>query len=138
MQTEPKKRPHTKAKSASSESAQSEEKSGLPSSPSGPIESGSFPSDGPETTKSSSTEAAGLPQTAEEFDRRFDEGESIFDLGVSKTGWTRPGLEVRRFNIDLPVHFIEKLDRAAQIRGITRQSLVKTWLYDRLQEETKR
>ena len=110
----------------------------MPSSPSGPIESGSFPSDGPETTKSSSTEAAGLPQTAEEFDRRFDEGESIFDLGVSKTGWTRPGLEVRRFNIDLPVHFIEKLDRAAQIRGITRQSLVKTWLYDRLQEETKR
>ena len=31
--------------------------------------------------------------TAEEFERRFDDGESVFDLGVSKTGWHRPGLD---------------------------------------------
>ena len=75
------------------------------------------------------------PLTAEEFDRRFDEGESIFELGMDPSTVRRPGLEPHRFNVEVPAHFIQKLDRAARIRGVTRQSLVKMWLYDRLQQE---
>ncbi len=75
--------------------------------------------------------------TAEEFDRRFDEGESVFDLGFKKTGWTRPGLAPKRFNVDVPAHMLEKLDNAAQLRGVTRQALAKTWLFDQLVQEGK-
>jgi hypothetical protein len=78
-----------------------------------------------------------VPITAEEADRRFDEGESVFELGFSKTGWTRPGLAPKRFNVVVPAHMLQKLDDAAQLRGVTRQALVKTWLYDRLVQEQK-
>ena len=78
-----------------------------------------------------------LPLSAEEADRRFDEGESVFDLGVSKEGWTRPGLVSKRFNVDVPAYLLEKLDDAALLRGVTRQALVKTWLYDRLIQESR-
>ena len=45
---------------------------------------------------------------------------------------TRPGLEIKRVNVDLPNHFFrEALDHEAALRGITRQSLIKVWLYDR-------
>jgi hypothetical protein len=78
-------------------------------------------------------------KTAEEFDRRFDDGEDIFDLTeVEAESIQRPGLESQRINLDLPLHFLEKLDRAAELRGLTRQSLIKNWLYDRLQNERGR
>lgn len=86
----------------------------------------------------SSTEAVKRALTAEEFDRRFDEGESIFDLGVSKTGWRRPGLEPKPLNVEVPAHFVEKLAGAAQIRGVTPEALVRIWLYERLQQEADR
>ena len=71
--------------------------------------------------------------TTEEFDRRFDEGEDIFDLvEIRSEDISRPGLETRRINIDLPIDFLVELDREAARRGITRQSLIKVWLYDHL------
>ena len=78
-------------------------------------------------------------KTAQEFDRRFDEGEDIFDLAdIDEESIRRPGLESQRINLDLPRHFLERLDREAEIRGITRQSLIKTWLFDRLEDSEQR
>jgi len=71
-------------------------------------------------------------KTVEEFDRRFDEGESIFEL-AEVTSVSRPNLEVQRVNVDFPKHFLLKLDREAELRGVSRQALIKTWLYERLQ-----
>lgn len=74
--------------------------------------------------------------SAEELDRKFDDGEDVskyFDWENAK----RPGLEIKRVNVDLPNHFLEKLDREAALRGITRQSLIKVWLYDRLEAAKK-
>jgi hypothetical protein len=72
-------------------------------------------------------------KTAQEFDRRFDEGEDVFDLAdIDEGSIRRPGMESQRINLDLPRHFLEKLDREAEVRGITRQSLIKAWLFDRL------
>ena len=69
--------------------------------------------------------------TAEELDRRFDEGEDISRyLDWSKA--TRPGLEQRRVNVDLPVWMISSLDKEAKRIGVTRQSIVKMWLSDRI------
>jgi predicted DNA binding CopG/RHH family protein len=75
-------------------------------------------------------------KTAEEFDRRFDEGEDIFDLAdIKPEDIKRPGLAYQRINIDVPAPMLERLDSQAAIRGITRQSLIKTWLYERLTTE---
>jgi len=32
---------------------------------------------------------------------------------------------------------LQKLDDAAELRGVTRQALVKTWLFDRLVQEQR-
>ena len=47
----------------------------------------------------------------------------------------RPGLEQRRVNVDLPVWMIGTLDREAERVGVTRQSIVKIWLAERIQAE---
>src|SRR5271166_386963 len=77
-----------------------------------------------------------LPKTAEELDRRFDAGEELESLGFDLSKATRPGLESKRINIDLPGEFLEALDKEAARRGITRQSLIKVWLYERLHSES--
>jgi hypothetical protein len=70
--------------------------------------------------------------TAEQLDRLVDEGKEdvlqYFDLDNARRG----GAGTKRINIDLPNDFLTQLDREATRRGITRQSLIKVWLYDRL------
>jgi hypothetical protein len=137
MQRQRKRKQHTKPKSASFESAGSATESGLQSLPTAEKTSGSSQSDEHTLTKNDNIEPSNPALTAEEFDRRFDEGEDVFSLGFSRTGWSRPDLESKRFNVDLPAHMLRKLDDAALVRGITRQALVKTWLFDRLVQENK-
>lgn len=75
--------------------------------------------------------------SAKELDRRFDAGEDIsryFDWGSAQ----RPGLEQRRVNVDLPAWMIGSLDREAKRVGVTRQSIVKVWLAERLKAESGR
>jgi hypothetical protein len=69
---------------------------------------------------------------ASEFDRMFDDGEDISHLIDWKNG-RRPGLEARRVNVDFPNWMVEALDREARKRGVTRQSLIKLWLADKLE-----
>jgi hypothetical protein len=72
--------------------------------------------------------------TTEEFDRRFDRGEDVSAfLDWSKE--RRPGLEPRRVNVDLPEWMISELDKQAALIGVTRQSIMKVWLSDRIKEE---
>lgn len=69
---------------------------------------------------------------ASEFDRMFDDGEDISHLIDWKNG-RRPGLEARRVNVDFPNWMVEALDKEARKRGVTRQSLIKLWLADKLE-----
>jgi hypothetical protein len=72
--------------------------------------------------------------TAEELDRRFDEGEDIGEfLDCDKA--TRPGLVPRRVNVDLPSWMISELDKQASLIGVTRQSIIKVWLSERIKTE---
>jgi hypothetical protein len=69
---------------------------------------------------------------AEEFDQAFDRGEDVssaLDLAAAQ----RPGLEQRRVNVDFPVWMIESLDREARRLGVTRQSVIKVWIAERLE-----
>ena len=69
--------------------------------------------------------------STEEFDRRFDDGESIVDYLDLSTA-RRPGRESTRVNVDMPQAMIRRLDEHAKKRGVTRQALIKMWLADRL------
>lgn len=69
--------------------------------------------------------------SAEEFERRFDDGEDMGDY-IDWNSVRRPNLEIKRVNVDFPQWMIAGLDREAKRRGVTRQALIKMWLADRL------
>ena len=69
--------------------------------------------------------------TTEEFDERFDAGEDVTSV-LDLPGARRPGLEQRRVNVDFPSWMIESLDREARRLGVTRQSVIKIWIAERL------
>ena len=68
---------------------------------------------------------------AEEFDRLFDEGVDITEH-LDLTNASRPGRQSKRVNVDFPAWMVESLDREARRLGVTRQSIIKIWIADRL------
>ena len=71
---------------------------------------------------------------ANEFDQKFDAGveDIIDDLDMSTA--TRPNREQKRVNVDFPVWMVESLDREASRLGVTRQSIIKVWIAERLEK----
>ena len=68
---------------------------------------------------------------AKTFDRKFDSGGKVVDqLDLSKA--RRIGTEAKRVNVDFPAWMVDSLDREARRLGVTRQSLIKLWLADKL------
>ena len=70
--------------------------------------------------------------SAEEFDRRFDDGEDItpyLDLSTAR----RINQEAKRVNVDFPSWMVDALDKEAAKIGITRQALIKTVINSHLQ-----
>lgn len=66
------------------------------------------------------------------FDQQFDKGIDItgsLDLSKAK----RVLQEQKRVNVDFPTWMIESLDREARKLGVTRQSIIKVWLAERLE-----
>lgn len=71
---------------------------------------------------------------AEVFDKKFDDNAvdiiDALDLSTIK----RPNQVQRRVNVDFPAWMIESLDQEANRIGVTRQSIIKVWLAERLEE----
>jgi predicted DNA binding CopG/RHH family protein len=67
-----------------------------------------------------------------DFEKKFDNGENISEFLLADKA-RRPNLQQRRVNVDFPAWMIEALDQEARKRGVTRQSIIKMWLSDRLQ-----
>ena len=72
--------------------------------------------------------------TAQEFEQRFDDGEDITPY-IDVSSIHRPGLESRRVNVDFPEWIIQKLDLQSKLIGVSRQSLIKLWVSERIQQE---
>ena len=68
--------------------------------------------------------------SAEEFEKLFDEGGPILKHVDQESG-------VWRVNVDIPVWALGELDREAKRFGITRQSLIKIWLIERIDQIKK-
>jgi hypothetical protein len=73
---------------------------------------------------------------AEEFDRRFDEGEDVTSALIVDQA-RRPAVAQRRVNVDFPAWVVESLDREAKRLGVTRQSIIKVWIVERLEQGGK-
>lgn len=72
---------------------------------------------------------------ANDFDKKFDQGnkDMIEDLDLSTA--RRANQDQKRINVDFPSWVVESLDREAARIGVTRQSIIKVWLVERLQSE---
>ncbi|MDR3370559.1 type II toxin-antitoxin system BrnA family antitoxin [Rhodoferax sp.] len=69
---------------------------------------------------------------AKDFEQQFDDGVDLTgSLDLSKT--KRVLQEQRRVNVDFPTWMIDSLDREAGKLGVTRQSVIKVWLAERLE-----
>ena len=78
--------------------------------------------------------------TAKEFDEKFDNGEDItehlnFENAVRLKDIKTLKTETRKVNVDFPEWIIESLDKEAKKIGVTRQSIIKVWIAERLKEE---
>lgn len=72
---------------------------------------------------------------ASDFDKKFDAGHTVLPtLDVGRA--TRPALEQKRVNVDFPLWMVHSLDREAQRLGVTRQSLIKLWLAEKIRLQT--
>ncbi|HST28682.1 MAG TPA: CopG family transcriptional regulator [Rudaea sp.] len=70
---------------------------------------------------------------ASEFDRKFESGKSVLKhLDLTKA--RRPQQEQKPVNVDFPAWMVEQLDREASHLGVTRQSLIKLWLAEKVAE----
>ena len=77
--------------------------------------------------------------SAEEFDRKFDNGEDILpyiDLSSKRTleEFEKDILAIKKVNVDLPSWAIASLDKEAKRMGVTRQSIIKMWLIQKLDD----
>ncbi len=69
---------------------------------------------------------------AKKFDSDFESGKDISgSLDLSKI--KRPNQTHKRVNVDFPTWMIESLDKEASRMGVTRQSIIKVWLAERLE-----
>ena len=72
---------------------------------------------------------------AKGLDRKFNRGEDIskyLNLARAK----RTNREQKRVNVDFPSWMVHSLDKEANRLGVTRQSIIKVWISERLKEKT--
>lgn len=73
---------------------------------------------------------------AKTFDKNFDANEKDIVDDLDLKTLRRPNQTPRRVNVDFPEWMITSLDREASRLGITRQSIIKVWLAERLERST--
>ena len=78
--------------------------------------------------------------TTKEFDEKFDNGEDIseyldFSKAIKLKEMKKLNTDTKKVNVDFPQWVIEALDEEAKKIGVTRQSIIKVWIAERLKEE---
>lgn len=73
---------------------------------------------------------------AKEFDEKFDEDSDEIMSELDLSSAIRVNQKQKRVNVDFPLWMIESLDKEASRLGVTRQSIIKVWLAERLEHQT--
>jgi hypothetical protein len=74
--------------------------------------------------------------TAEEFDRKFDDGEDV-SAYVDWSKATRPNLEPVEMTVVVKRGTLLRLDRRAKELGLSRDALLERWLNEKLEDQRK-
>jgi len=69
---------------------------------------------------------------AKTFDKKFDSGSSDMIENLDLSTAKRINQVQRRVNVDFPEWMIHSLDKEAHRLGVTRQSLIKFWISEKL------
>ena len=72
---------------------------------------------------------------ASEFDKKFDDNEEDIIDELDLTQGRRVNQIQKRIDVEFPVWVINSLDKEAARIGVTRQSIIKFWLVERLRAE---
>lgn len=72
--------------------------------------------------------------TATEFDDKFENNENIFEF-LEINSITKPGNDPKRVSVDFPEWMVQELDKISNRLGVTRQSVIKIFISERLKEE---
>ena len=80
--------------------------------------------------------------SAKEFEEKFDNNESIdeyldFSKATTLREFEKNNIKTENIDIDFPEHIVEMIDEEADKIGITRQSIIKVWIAERIKEEHK-
>ncbi len=79
--------------------------------------------------------------TTEEFDAKFDNQEDISsyldETKSMKLADFDKTIKTKKINVDFPENILTLLDQEAKKIGVTRQSIIKVWIAERLKEEQK-
>jgi hypothetical protein len=70
---------------------------------------------------------------AKDLDKKFDAGKEDIIDALDLASLKRPNQKPRRVNVDFPEWMISSLDKEAARLGVTRQSIIKVWLAERLE-----
>ena len=78
--------------------------------------------------------------TTEEFDKKFEDNEDIsehldFSKSIKLKDFNNLKTDTRKVNVDFPEWVISALDDEAKKIGVTRQSIIKVWIAERLKAE---
>lgn len=78
--------------------------------------------------------------TAKEFDEKFDDNEDIsehldFSRSTRLKDLDQLKTDTKKVNVDFPEWVISALDEEAKRIGVTRQSIIKVWIAERLKAE---
>jgi hypothetical protein len=72
---------------------------------------------------------------ARDFDQKFDANDDDIINDIDLSSVKRVNQQQKRVNVDFPVWMIDSLDKEASRLGVTRQSIIKVWLAERLEHQ---
>jgi predicted DNA binding CopG/RHH family protein len=80
--------------------------------------------------------------SAKDFDTKFDNNEDIsnyldFSKSTKLKDFEKKVNKTKKINVDFPENILVLLDNEAQKIGVTRQSIIKVWIAERLKEEQR-
>jgi hypothetical protein len=71
---------------------------------------------------------------AKTLDKKFDENKEDIVDELDLSTIRRSNQQQKRVNVDFPIWMVESLDKEASRLGVTRQSIIKVWLAERLDQ----
>ncbi|SMG14806.1 hypothetical protein SAMN05661096_00707 [Marivirga sericea] len=72
---------------------------------------------------------------ASEFDTKFDNGEDITEF-LDLENALKPSNKPKRVSIDFPEWMVTELDKVSKRLGVTRQSVIKVFISEKLKEKS--